>query len=569
MSGLLWSSYTGSVPAITTNAPLTTYTTYINFFNNPVKLAQTGKTSVLQINSSGTQNPTLASFGGTAIAINFYGYFSPNQSGNWTFNLASGGSSPDDAAIFFLGPPQSTIIPNTTYTSASTIPSSTVPIIYNTYQSPYSNTQTVSNLIAGQYYPILLYHANTAGGYVIGLSFQPGTGTGTYITDFTGYIFTSDLSLTSTNFFTYNSTTNKYDDLNMVLQKGPGPLTTPTRLNFGPSQIDLSSYFYFVSNPIAMPNKTGYFFGGSDISTSSNSPSSVPVFTVGTGLTSVYNTNTTQFPISDNYYLLYITTGSGLVNLQSGTIVAFVLVGGGGGGNPSQTGGTNGPGKGGEVTIISTPPLGEYTFNVGAGGAVNVGGSRSSIDISGKGTTYTANGGLANQSNLPTTDGTQIIYNGLYYGGSGNSGLGGGGGVGGNGSNIFSGGVNNPGTGGKGGGISSTILGGLGGTGNTGGNGNPGQNSLYGGGGGGGGRNSGSASGGAGGSGTLNTGTGGGNVGRVAFTASQGGAGAGGNGGQNTGGGGGGGGQMAGSTANGYASGGSGGSGVIIVVFQK
>jgi hypothetical protein len=46
----------------------------------------------------------------------------------------------------------------------------------------------VTGLVAGQYYPILLYYAQTLGGYSVGLSFQAGTGTGTYITDFTGYI---------------------------------------------------------------------------------------------------------------------------------------------------------------------------------------------------------------------------------------------------------------------------------------------------------------------------------------------------------------------------------------------
>lgn len=297
---------------------------------------------------------------------------------------------------------------------------------------------------------------------------------------------------------------------------------------------------------------------------------SYPLFLIGSGLSSVTAGSTLQYPINSQYNLLYITAGTGTVTLNT-NIIAFILVGGGGGGNAGTQGTSlaQGPGSGGQVTIVNNPSVGAYTFTIGAGGLANANGSNTTAVIGA--TTYTATGGSANNTAITTgVTGTLVTYNNLYYGGSGNGGLGGGGGLGGNGSNIYQGGVNNPGSGASGGGISVSLTGGAGGTGNTGGNGFPGTNSFYGGGGGGGGRNSGSASGGAGGSGILNTGTGGGNAGGAAYTSSQGGAGAGGNGGINTGGGGGLGGQMAGNPNGlGYASGGAGGSGIIIVILQK
>jgi hypothetical protein len=191
--GLVWTSYTANAP---TQSGTSSYTNYISFFNNPGTIAQTGTTTILQINGATgqIQTPTLASFGSNSyVAIKFSGFFCPNQSGSWTFSVLSGTVAlwPDDAAILFLGPPSSTITPNSTFSSVSTTPSSTLPIIYNIYQNNYSSIQTVTGLVAGQYYPILLYYAQTLGGYSVGLSFQAGTGTGTYITDFTGYITTT------------------------------------------------------------------------------------------------------------------------------------------------------------------------------------------------------------------------------------------------------------------------------------------------------------------------------------------------------------------------------------------
>ena len=292
-------------------------------------------------------------------------------------------------------------------------------------------------------------------------------------------------------------------------------------------------------------------------------------------LTITTENSTLQYPSSPTYKLIYITEGTGTIRFFD--IEAIVLIGGGGGGNVQQTHGTNGPGRGGQVTIVNNPPGGVYTFTVGAGGGVNANGSNSTAVIGG--TTYTATGGLANQSTITTSiAGTLIPYNNLYYGGSGGSGgttsgagagnsggIGGGGGGGGRGSNIGQLGLNDAGSGGRGGGISASLTGGIGGVAPNPGNGAPGGNSFYGGGGGGGGKNSGTASGGTGGSGILNAGSGGGNAGTSAFNLTAGGAGAGGNGGKNTGGGGGKGGIM---SANTIAQGGSGGSGIIIVVLQ-
>ncbi len=277
-------------------------------------------------------------------------------------------------------------------------------------------------------------------------------------------------------------------------------------------------------------------------------------YTVGSGLTQTATNSTPQYPSSANCQLVYITAGTGQFTVNSINIIAFVLVGGGGGGNVIN--GSLNPGAGGNVNVYTNPPSGIYTFTVGAGGAVGVAGS--STTITGP-ASYTAIGGATTISTTPGV-GIDLSFNNLVYGGDGGDRsagyLGGGGGGGGNGAASNNTGSTN---GYRGGGISATLLGGAGGT-TTGDDGNPGENSFYGGGGGGGGKYSFPLgfSGGAGGSGILNTGSGDGIAGAPG-TSDRGGGGAGGNGGKNTGGGGG--------AADSFgASGGAGGSGIIIVV---
>ena len=115
--------------------------------------------------------PTISSFtnGGSAGIVSLSGYFTPDQTGYWTFNLGTPKQSSDDLGILFLGPSGTTLItPSSTFTSLSTTLNSTTPILFNNYSqtltpdSAYTYSTTLY-LTKGLYYPILLYFSQNFG----------------------------------------------------------------------------------------------------------------------------------------------------------------------------------------------------------------------------------------------------------------------------------------------------------------------------------------------------------------------------------------------------------------------
>jgi hypothetical protein len=191
MSGLLWTSY---IPNPSINASYytgdiaTLYNNAISFFNTPPTVMKTGTVTSLQ-----NPSPTDFNNGGTEYtAVTFNGWFRPDQTGEWTFHLSYDGMPCDDFAILFLGPPGSTIVPNTTFPGTTSSPSATQPIAYNTYFNA-GNQDVTLTLQAGKWYPILLDYSQSVGGYVLGLSFTFGANT---YTDFTGFISTKETNMT-------------------------------------------------------------------------------------------------------------------------------------------------------------------------------------------------------------------------------------------------------------------------------------------------------------------------------------------------------------------------------------
>ena len=198
MSGLNWTSYNSS----SFSGDNLNYTDIVNFFASPPSTVSTGTIQELQIVGGGgdtpPQIPNFTIFTGSTdnVAIKFYGYFIPPTTGNWTFNIgvtsSTSGTSytTDDVGFLFLGPPNSTITPSQTYTSLSTTPSSSTPIIYNNYTTDISSSFSSSmSLIAGNSYPILFYFNQSVIGYALGFSFSLNGGS--FITNFSGYVYTS------------------------------------------------------------------------------------------------------------------------------------------------------------------------------------------------------------------------------------------------------------------------------------------------------------------------------------------------------------------------------------------
>jgi hypothetical protein len=197
MSGLNWVSY-NSIPS--GNDLTSLYNNTISFFNSNPNVDNSGNITKLQINGN-TDTPTLSSFSSISatsnIAIKISGYFCPNVTGNWTIHLGYDINTPcDDFGVLFLGIPDTTITPVTTFTSDINQPSSVMPFILNYYgTNTQTNSKTVS-LDAGNKYPILIYYFQGIWGYNLGLGFALNGGS--LITDFTS-ITSRSLTPTNTN----------------------------------------------------------------------------------------------------------------------------------------------------------------------------------------------------------------------------------------------------------------------------------------------------------------------------------------------------------------------------------
>ena len=261
MSGLLsWTSYASNVTYSSTASTL--YSNTYTFFNNNPAVNKTGTVSALQINSTATpETPSFTTFTGAILntAIKFSGFFRPNQTGSWTFNIAAtvgtSANNADDVAMLFLGTPGSTIVPNSSYTSLSTAPSNTHPIIFNNYENNLStsNIQSVT-LTAGQYYPILYYYSQSIGGYTLALSFKFNTAP-SYTTDFTNYMFTS---VPRSGYYVNNV------DISNVIQKYTTGTFGTTKTRFYSNNIDIGDLYQTFS--LGTVTKTNLISGTSDLS---------------------------------------------------------------------------------------------------------------------------------------------------------------------------------------------------------------------------------------------------------------------------------------------------------------
>lgn len=194
MPGLNWTSYTSNTTLDAGYYPTfpQLYNNAVAFFGSPPTQIASGTITTLQLDSgSSSFNPPFSTFslGPTDyIAIQFSGYFVPNQTGNWTIHFGSGLAAPcDDFGVLFLGVPGSTITPASNYTSTSDSPNNTLPFMYNLYNT-IGNGKTVA-LQAGQPYPILAYYAQGRYGYNFGLGFAFNGGS--LITDFSAITATT------------------------------------------------------------------------------------------------------------------------------------------------------------------------------------------------------------------------------------------------------------------------------------------------------------------------------------------------------------------------------------------
>jgi len=204
--GLQWTSYTNSSNTYNVNIPYAAvtlgatsnsiYAAIVNYFTINSTIITSGKTTSLQTcNNPSLANPSITTFTNSVssteyVGVKFSGFFIPNQTGSWTFSIGS----PNDGAIVYLGlAGTTTITPATTFTSFSTTPNSSNPILYNYYSFP-PGTGTVKG--SGSYdlsknlcYPILIYYLQYSGNYDIRFSVTSPSPSSTVITDFSSSIF--------------------------------------------------------------------------------------------------------------------------------------------------------------------------------------------------------------------------------------------------------------------------------------------------------------------------------------------------------------------------------------------
>jgi len=209
MSGLNWVSYDSTNGNLNSNNYVnnanTLYRNIIQFFNsNPATLSKGNLTKLQTSITISTSTPPFSTFtdgsaNRTNVAIKFDGYFRPTQTGNWTFTLGcivGIRRRCDDFGIMFLGlpglPPGSQINPNSTFTSLSTIPSDTMPILYNiNWQGAGAKISTTIELKGGLYYPISIYYnRSSSNSLAFGLSYQLNAGTEN--TDLSGSFFQNE-----------------------------------------------------------------------------------------------------------------------------------------------------------------------------------------------------------------------------------------------------------------------------------------------------------------------------------------------------------------------------------------
>lgn len=161
-----------------------------NYYNYPLT---SGTINILQIDA--TSDPGIRTFTNSSstnyVGVKFSGFFIPNKTGSWTFNIGT----PDDGAILYLGQAGklvSDIIPDASFSGFSTAPNNNKPFLYNV---SYPVTDTIGNTKASgnftlnknTYYPLLLYYLQYSSTYVIKLSVTDPSSV--VITDLSGVIY--------------------------------------------------------------------------------------------------------------------------------------------------------------------------------------------------------------------------------------------------------------------------------------------------------------------------------------------------------------------------------------------
>ena len=184
-TGFYWVSYLSNNSLLAEQYNVNTIGNYYNnimtFFNNNASnttnlFKKTGSISSISMLIGGGSGP-LSIFqkkvtdNTNNTAVKLVGSFSPDISGEWTFNLGYNNLVMDDAGILFIGEPNGSIIPDISFSSLSSVPSNTRPIMFNTWWGYGEYSKTVS-LIAGVSYPICVYFIAGNSPYNIGLSFS-------------------------------------------------------------------------------------------------------------------------------------------------------------------------------------------------------------------------------------------------------------------------------------------------------------------------------------------------------------------------------------------------------------
>ncbi len=207
-SGLYYKGYTGNDPGDTYFYGVSGTLAY---YNNGIFAFSDSNTSKAEVVSSTTTNITssnISTFTNNYIdntIVTFYGYFKPNESGSWSFRMATSNYANDEISILWIGSDGQTIAnlkssataPTSASTRTNTTPSYTgsnankiVNYSFATNSTANVNSFTIYTvtLTSGKYYPILMNWGQSGGGEYCELAIKRPSGT-TYSTDGSSYYF--------------------------------------------------------------------------------------------------------------------------------------------------------------------------------------------------------------------------------------------------------------------------------------------------------------------------------------------------------------------------------------------
>jgi hypothetical protein len=209
-SGLYYKGYSGN--DYSTN-PDYFFGVYSNtaYYNNGITAFSDSNTRKAEVASDTTTNITssnISTFTNNYIdntIVTFYGYFKPNESGSWSFRMATSNYANDEISILWIGSDGQTIAnlkssataPTSASTRTATNPTTTgsnankmvnYSFALNSTSNVTNNTIYIVTLTSGKYYPILMNWGQSGGGEICELAIKSPSGT-TYSTDGSGYYF--------------------------------------------------------------------------------------------------------------------------------------------------------------------------------------------------------------------------------------------------------------------------------------------------------------------------------------------------------------------------------------------